>query len=224
MTSTRRPTVFATPSSTSPLRDADTLGAVHSEIATNQWSRRCCDSRIFPLGSAGSRRAIVRWSDGSESEALTFYADEILFCEGDLLGKTQSQIHVAPLPTRPRLAPVLGGGFCRGGAAIVWNRLPLGLSGCRSRGCFSRIARVGTTELRGRGGAYVLMRRHRRDGTTGWPSSRESRDCVRGLAASRFGGSVGIAGGDLAAQGEHNVAKEPPTSKQRFSSSSHGLS
>ena len=37
----------------------------------------------LPLGSAGSRRAIVRWSDGTESAAVTFYADEVLFCEGD---------------------------------------------------------------------------------------------------------------------------------------------
>jgi hypothetical protein len=36
-----------------------------------------------PLGSAGGRRAIVRWSDGTESAAVTFYADEVLFCEGD---------------------------------------------------------------------------------------------------------------------------------------------
>jgi hypothetical protein len=46
----------------------------------------------LPLGSAGSRRAIVRWSDGTESAALTFYADEVLFSEGDLLGKTQAQL------------------------------------------------------------------------------------------------------------------------------------
>jgi hypothetical protein len=46
----------------------------------------------LPLGSAGSRRAIVRWSDGTESAAVTFYADEVLFCEGDLLGRTQAQI------------------------------------------------------------------------------------------------------------------------------------
>jgi hypothetical protein len=37
----------------------------------------------LPLGSRGTRRAIVRWSDGSQSEALTWYADEILICEGD---------------------------------------------------------------------------------------------------------------------------------------------
>jgi hypothetical protein len=37
----------------------------------------------LPPGSRGTRRAIARWSDGSESEALTWYADEILICEGD---------------------------------------------------------------------------------------------------------------------------------------------
>jgi hypothetical protein len=37
----------------------------------------------LPLGSRGSRRAVVRWSDGSEGEALSWYADEILVCEGD---------------------------------------------------------------------------------------------------------------------------------------------
>lgn len=46
----------------------------------------------LPLGSTGSRRVIVRWSDGTKSGAITFYADEVLFSEGDLLGKTQSQI------------------------------------------------------------------------------------------------------------------------------------
>jgi hypothetical protein len=29
----------------------------------------------LPLGSRGTRRAFVRWSDGSEGEALTWYAD-----------------------------------------------------------------------------------------------------------------------------------------------------
>jgi hypothetical protein len=32
----------------------------------------------LPLGSRGSRRAVVRWSDGTEGKALTWYADEIL--------------------------------------------------------------------------------------------------------------------------------------------------
>jgi hypothetical protein len=46
----------------------------------------------LPLGSRGSRRAVVRWSDGSEGEALSWYADEILICEGDLIGKTREQL------------------------------------------------------------------------------------------------------------------------------------
>jgi hypothetical protein len=46
----------------------------------------------LPLGSRGSRRAIVRWSDGSEGEALSWYADEILICEGDLIGATREQL------------------------------------------------------------------------------------------------------------------------------------
>jgi hypothetical protein len=44
------------------------------------------------VGSSGSRRAVVRWSDDSVSEALRWYDDEILICEGDLIGKTKSQL------------------------------------------------------------------------------------------------------------------------------------
>ena len=44
------------------------------------------------LGSNGSRRAVVRWSDGTEGEALRWWDDEVLFCEGDLLGKTEAQL------------------------------------------------------------------------------------------------------------------------------------
>jgi hypothetical protein len=46
----------------------------------------------LPLGQRGSRRAIVRWSDGTVSEALRWYDDEVLVCEGDLLGKTAGEI------------------------------------------------------------------------------------------------------------------------------------
>ena len=46
----------------------------------------------LPLGSRGSRRAVVRWSDGTEGEALRWYSDEILVCEGDLIGKTREQL------------------------------------------------------------------------------------------------------------------------------------
>jgi hypothetical protein len=48
----------------------------------------------LPLGSRGSRRAVVRWSDGTEGEALSWFADEILVCEGDLIGKTREQLRV----------------------------------------------------------------------------------------------------------------------------------
>ena len=37
----------------------------------------------LPVGSRGTRRAVVRWSDGCEGEALSWYGDEILVCEGD---------------------------------------------------------------------------------------------------------------------------------------------
>jgi hypothetical protein len=46
----------------------------------------------LPLGSPASRRAVVRWSDGSESEALRWYSDEVQFSEGDFLGKSREQI------------------------------------------------------------------------------------------------------------------------------------
>jgi hypothetical protein len=46
----------------------------------------------LPIDSNGSRRALVRGSDGTEGEACRWYDDEILICEGDLMGKTQAEI------------------------------------------------------------------------------------------------------------------------------------
>jgi hypothetical protein len=46
----------------------------------------------LPLGSSGTRRAVVRWSDGTEGEAVRWFADEVLFSEGDFVGKTASQL------------------------------------------------------------------------------------------------------------------------------------
>ena len=46
----------------------------------------------LPVGSTGSRRAVVRWSDGTAGEALRWYADEVLVCEGDLVGKTKGEL------------------------------------------------------------------------------------------------------------------------------------
>jgi hypothetical protein len=46
----------------------------------------------LPPGALASRRAIVRWSDGTEGEAACWYQDEVLISEGDLIGKTREQI------------------------------------------------------------------------------------------------------------------------------------
>ena len=46
----------------------------------------------LPPDSMASRRAVVRWSDGSEGEAVRYYGDEVLVCEGDLIDKTQDEI------------------------------------------------------------------------------------------------------------------------------------
>ena len=48
----------------------------------------------LPPDSMASRRAVVRWSDGTEGEALRWYADEVLVCEGDLIGKTQDELRL----------------------------------------------------------------------------------------------------------------------------------
>ena len=45
-----------------------------------------------PVGRKGSRRAVVRWSDGRIGEALRWWADEIVICDGDLVGKSESQV------------------------------------------------------------------------------------------------------------------------------------
>ena len=46
----------------------------------------------LPFGELGGRRAVARWSDGSVSEVIRWHSDRILFCEGDLIGKTREQI------------------------------------------------------------------------------------------------------------------------------------
>lgn len=46
----------------------------------------------LPFGTVGGRRAVARWSDGSVSEAIRWHSDRMLFCEGDLIGKTREQI------------------------------------------------------------------------------------------------------------------------------------
>jgi hypothetical protein len=46
----------------------------------------------LPVDERGSRRAVVRWSDGSTGEALRWYEDEILITEGDLINKTAAEL------------------------------------------------------------------------------------------------------------------------------------
>lgn len=46
----------------------------------------------LPLDTPGSRRAVVRWSDGTVGEALRWYDDEVLFCEGDFVGKGADEL------------------------------------------------------------------------------------------------------------------------------------
>jgi hypothetical protein len=46
--------------------------------------------RLLPA-ERESRRALVRSSDGSRGEAVRWY-DEVLFCEGDLIGNTAAEL------------------------------------------------------------------------------------------------------------------------------------
>jgi hypothetical protein len=71
--------------------DADSRGAKHAS-ETSPTVVEVLRLENLPLGSRGSRRAVVRWSDGSEGEALAWYADEIQIDEHDLIGKTREQL------------------------------------------------------------------------------------------------------------------------------------
>jgi hypothetical protein len=73
----------------SAVEDDDTLSAVSSAAPVVEEVLRFED---LPVGSVGTRRAVVRWSDGTEREGLKWFGDEIMFCEGDLIGKTRDQL------------------------------------------------------------------------------------------------------------------------------------
>ena len=55
----------------------DTLSVVNSR-ASEPVIEEVLRFEDVPLGSPGTRRAIVRWSDGTEGEAVRFYQDEVL--------------------------------------------------------------------------------------------------------------------------------------------------
>jgi hypothetical protein len=73
----------------SAVEDDDTLTAVSSAAPVVEEVLRFED---LPVGSLGTRRAVVRWSDGTEGEGLKWFGDEIMICEGDLVGKTRDQL------------------------------------------------------------------------------------------------------------------------------------
>lgn len=54
------------------------------------------------LGSSDTRSAVVRWSDGSESQPLAWYAGEILVCEGGARAASRPR-GCAPGPASARL-------------------------------------------------------------------------------------------------------------------------
>jgi hypothetical protein len=45
-----------------------------------------------PAPGEGRRHVVVRWSDGSTGRALSYFADEILVSEGDMVGKTAAEL------------------------------------------------------------------------------------------------------------------------------------
>ena len=58
------------------------------------WDTRCFLPYSAPVKHKGlsNNHAVARWSDGSVSEAIRRDPHRILFCEGDLIGKTRDQI------------------------------------------------------------------------------------------------------------------------------------
>jgi hypothetical protein len=62
--------------------EGDSLSAVSSDVSGPVVAEVLLFEDL-PLGSLASRRAVVRWSDGSKGEGLRSYSDEVLICEGD---------------------------------------------------------------------------------------------------------------------------------------------
>jgi hypothetical protein len=40
----------------------------------------------------GRRHVVVRWSDGSVGRGLSYFSDEVLVSEGDMVGKTAAEL------------------------------------------------------------------------------------------------------------------------------------
>jgi hypothetical protein len=71
------------------VEDDDTLTAVSPAAPIVEEVLRFED---LPVDSLGTRRAVVSWSDGTEGVGLKWFEDEIMICEGDLIGKTRDQL------------------------------------------------------------------------------------------------------------------------------------
>jgi hypothetical protein len=61
---------------------------MRSDLASHDAGEEHVD---FPLVVV-EIRDVVRWSDGRERDACRWYRDEVLICEGDLIGKTREQL------------------------------------------------------------------------------------------------------------------------------------
>lgn len=55
------------------------MNAVNN-IPTEPYVEAVLAFEELPLGASGSRRALVRWSDGAEGEACRWLDDEMLIC------------------------------------------------------------------------------------------------------------------------------------------------
>ena len=67
-------------------------GAPYDDSISERVVVEVVSIEALPPGAPGSRRALVRWDGGSVSEALRWWDDEVLFCEGDLLGKGEAEL------------------------------------------------------------------------------------------------------------------------------------
>jgi hypothetical protein len=76
----------------SAVKDTDTRDKLELVSAPEPVIEEVLQFEDLPVGTSGTRRAVVRWSDGRETEALRWFGDEILICEGDLLGKTRAEL------------------------------------------------------------------------------------------------------------------------------------
>ena len=65
---------------------------VYDEAVSERIVAEVTAVESLPPGASGSRRALVQWSDGSAGEALRWWSDEVLFSEGDLIGKSEADL------------------------------------------------------------------------------------------------------------------------------------